>query len=60
MEAKLKNVEIIVGSSKKLPDIAIIMGFPFKVNKHCLEKLKCNETVSPDDICTGVETACIG
>ena len=59
MEAKLKNVELIVGSSKKLPDIAIIMGIFFKVHKHCLEKLKCNDHTS-EELCTGIEGACLG
>jgi hypothetical protein len=57
MEAKLKNVEMVVGSSKKLPDIAIIAGISFKVNKHCLEKLQCHE--SSEKLYTGVESACI-
>jgi len=57
MEAKLKNVEMIVGSSKKLPDIAMIAGIVFKVNKHCLKKLQCHE--SSEELYTGVERACI-
>jgi hypothetical protein len=59
MEAKLKNVEMIVGSSKKLPDIAIILGVFFNVPKCCLEKLKCNDS-SSDKLYTGVENACLG
>jgi hypothetical protein len=57
MEAKLKNVEMIVGSSKKLPDIAIIAGIEFKVNKHCLEMLQCHE--NSENLYTGVERACM-
>lgn len=57
MEAKLKNVEMIVGSSKKLPDIAIIAGISFKANKHCLGKLQCHE--ASEELHTGVESSCI-
>lgn len=58
MEAKLKNVEVVVGSSKKLPDIAVIAGIFFKVHKCSLEQLKCN--TRQKQLCTGVESACLG
>ena len=56
MEAKLKNVKITVGASKKLPDIAVILGIFFQTHKHNLKKIKCHEV---GELCNGIERACI-
>ena len=58
MEAKLKNINLIVGPCKKMPDIAVIMGLPFDCSKHVLNNLKSN---SPSDVLTaGVEESALG
>jgi hypothetical protein len=57
MEVSQKNVKMIVGASKKLPDIAVIIGVFFKSNQHCLDALRCNTTFS--ETYTGAESACL-
>jgi hypothetical protein len=57
MEVTQKNVSLIVGASKKLPDIAIILGFFFKAHQPCIDALRCNTT--PPSVCDGAESACI-
>jgi hypothetical protein len=59
VEAKNKNVELVVAPCKKLPDIAVICGVFYKVDKHCLKQLKngapCEEEKAP----AGVESAAL-
>ena len=59
MEDSLKNINLSVSMCKKLPDIAVILGFPFNVNQLCLNELKYNGP-SENKLITGVESACLG
>lgn len=58
MEVKGKKIELIVGVTKKVPDIAVLMGIAFKVNKHCLGKLSCDSKC--DTLYNGAENAALG
>ncbi len=43
MEVKGKGISLVVGISKKVPDIAVAMSFPFSgISDSCLKKLLCN------------------
>lgn len=57
MEVKGKKIELVVGVTKKVPDIAVIMGFAFNANKHCLGKLSCD---SKCELYKGAEHAALG
>jgi hypothetical protein len=39
---KYKNIELTLGVSKKVADIAVAFGIKFNVSKHCLGILTCN------------------
>ena len=58
MEAKLKNIEMVVGMCRKISDIAVIMSIPYKVDKLCLKKLKCNNVC--ENVYSGSESAALG
>ena len=58
MQVIHKNIELNLVSCKKVADIAVIMGIPLKVNKCCLNKLRCNNP--SEKLYTGSESAAMG
>jgi hypothetical protein len=58
MEAKLKNLTLIVGMCKKVPDIAVLMGMHFNCSKVNLIQLKSNNP--SDELLTGAESSALG
>ena len=42
MESKLKNLTLVVGMCKKVPDIAVLMGLHYDCSKINLINLKTN------------------
>ena len=58
MEASLKNVDIIVGECRKMPDIAILMGIHYDCCKTSLMSLKTNNP--PSEMIKGSEGAAVG
>jgi len=58
MQINHKNIEINLAQCKRVADIAVIMGIQFKVNKCCLNKLKCNNP--SEKLHTGSESASMG
>lgn len=55
---KIKNIEITVGISKKVSDIAVICGLDYYVDKRCLSMLTSNH--SCDKVYDGAESAAMG
>lgn len=58
MQVKYKNIELNLAQCKRVADIAVIMGFHFKVDKNCLSMLKCNH--ASDNNYNGMESASLG
>jgi hypothetical protein len=58
MQVTHKNIELNLTQCKKVADIAVIMGFHFKVDNQCLNMLKCNHT--SDTNYNGMESASLG
>jgi hypothetical protein len=58
MQVKHKNIELNLAQCKRVADIAVIMGFHFKVDKQCLNMLKCNHP--SDTNYNGMESASLG
>lgn len=58
IEVKSKSVELHVLPCKKLPDIAVIMGIPYKCDKHCMSKLQSNSKC--ENFHEGAESAALG
>lgn len=58
MEAKHKNLTLTVGMCKKVPDIAVLMGFHYDCSKINLINLKSNNP--PEVLLTGAEGSALG
>jgi hypothetical protein len=54
---KYKNIELTLGVSKKVADIAVVVGIKVNLSKHCLGILKCNHTC--DKVYEGSESAAL-
>lgn len=59
MEAKQKNVELIVSPCKKLADIAVVCGMFYKCDQYCLQQLKTNQVCGREAVYDGAEGAAL-
>ena len=58
MEGKLKNIEVIFGECRKMPDIAVLMGLTYSCSKTNLINLKTNNP--PSALINGAESSALG
>ena len=58
MQVNHKNIELNLAPCKRVADIAVIMGIPYKSNKCCLNKLRCNQP--SEKLYAGSESASMG
>ena len=58
MESKLKNLTLVVGMCKKVPDIAVLMGLHYDCSKINLINLKTNNP--SDELLNGAESSALG
>ncbi len=58
-DAKIKNVELVVSTCRKLPDLAVVCGMFYKVDKHCLKQLRGGEPCEEKEAHDGAESAAL-
>lgn len=58
METSLKNITLVVGICKKMPDVAVVLGFHYDCSKTNLIKLKTNNP--SETLITGAEGSSLG